>query len=84
MEDRPYETNKHLGSPRAQLRYERTQIRSVPNLRGEMVKVVVSNEVVRGSYIMTDEYRGYQLTVNHRDGEYVRGAAKHRGSVVTV
>ena len=62
---------------------------SVPNLRGDMVKVVVSNEVVKGSYIMTDEYRGYQVLanegyfhsrVNHSEGEYVRGAV-HTNSI---
>ena len=48
---------------------------------GEVVDVVVSENVLPGSFVFTDEFRGYKVlkrkyqhdTVNHSHNEYVRG-----------
>jgi len=53
----------------------------VPDLAGGTIEQVVSRDVLPGTQIMTDEFRGYRVlrrnpyghrTVNHAAGEYVR------------
>ena len=53
----------------------------VPDLKGETIEQVVSHDVLPGSQVMTDEWRGYRILqrshyehnkVNHAAGEYVR------------
>ena len=62
---------------------------SVPDMKGNTVRVVVSKHVVPGAQIMSDEYRGYRVlanagylhsTVDHSSREYVRGAV-HTNSI---
>ncbi len=54
----------------------------VDNLKGDTIRVVVSKNVIPGSHIITDEFRGYRVvaetyahdSVNHSKDEYVRGS----------
>ena len=99
------EKNKHVANRTANTQGRSTKTKSavfgmverggevraykVPNLRGNIVKVVVSKNVIPGSQIISDEFRGYRVladesyahhTVDHSAGEYVRGAV-HTNSI---
>ena len=53
----------------------------VENLKGKTINVIVSENVMPGSIVFSDEYMGYRILgksyvtdrVNHSAGEYVRG-----------
>ena len=61
----------------------------VPDLEGSTVRVVVSENVIPGSRIISDEFRTYKIfanegytrnSINHSAGEHVRGGA-HTNSI---
>ena len=61
------------------------RVYKVPNLQGRTVKVVASKNVIPGSCILTDEFRGYRAfssqgyvtdSVIYSAGEYARGSIR--------